>query len=117
MPACRSARTRARALAAIVIAFVALLVARPARADGDPDLEWWTIETDHFRVNYPRQLEPVAARVAALAETIQGRVAEALAYKAKTRTEIVITDDTDTANGSASAVPYNTIRLFVTAPD
>src|SRR5439155_13222152 len=32
-------------------------------------------------------------------------------------TEIVLTDDTDDANGSATAIPYNTIRLFVTAPD
>jgi len=31
--------------------------------------------------------------------------------------EIVVTDDTDSANGSASTLPYNTVRLFATAPD
>jgi hypothetical protein len=32
-------------------------------------------------------------------------------------TEVVLTDNTDDANGSATALPYNTIRLFTTAPD
>ena len=31
--------------------------------------------------------------------------------------EILLSDDTDFANGSAGAVPYNAIRLFATAPD
>ena len=41
----------------------------------------------------------------------------ALAYTPKAYTEIVLTDDTDAANGSATSLPYNTIRLYVTAPD
>ena len=33
------------------------------------------------------------------------------------KTEIVLADQTDSANGSASALPYNAIHLNVTAPD
>lgn len=88
-----------------------------AEAAGDPELDYWTLETTHFHVTYPGGLEPVARRVAALAETIHARVSPALGYRARGFTEIAITDDTDSANGSATALPYNTIRLFATAPD
>jgi hypothetical protein len=101
----------------VVVALAILVSSRPARADGDPDLDWWTIETAHFRVTYPRSVEPVAARVAALAETVHGRLRDALGYSPKNLTEIVLTDDSDSANGSATALPFNTIRLFVTAPE
>ena len=80
------------------------------------ELDWWTISTKHFRVHYDRTLEPIARRVASLAETIHERVADALGYKPSELTEIVLTDDTESANGSATALPYNTIRLYVTAP-
>jgi hypothetical protein len=33
------------------------------------------------------------------------------------RTELLLSDQTDSANGSATALPYNAIRLNVTAPD
>ena len=62
-------------------------------------------------------LEPVADRIGALAETIHDRVSITLGYAPTTTTEIVLTDDTDSANGSATALPLNTIRLYVTAPD
>lgn len=84
---------------------------------GDPDLDWWTLHTPNFRIHYPRQLEPIASRVASLSEKIHERLTGPLGYAPKSGTEIVITDNTDSANGSATALPYNTIRLFVTAPD
>jgi hypothetical protein len=95
----------------------ALAVASPAAAYSDPDLEWWTIETKHFRVHYDRALDPIATRVASLAETIHERVAPALAYTPTERTEIVLTDDAESANGWASALPRNNIHLYVTAPE
>jgi hypothetical protein len=93
------------------------LFASRASAYGDPELDWWTIETKHFRVHYDRPLEIIARRIASLAETIHERIADALGYKPSELTEIVVTDDTESANGSATALPYNTIRLYVTAPN
>ncbi|MBM4375114.1 MAG: hypothetical protein FJ095_08520, partial [Deltaproteobacteria bacterium] len=87
-----------------------------AHAENDPALERWTLETPHFRITYDTVLEPVAVRVAELGEAIHGRLAGPLGHDPDDVTHILITDQTDVANGSAIAVPYNQIQLFVTAP-
>lgn len=88
-----------------------------ARAANDPNLDWQTIHTQHFRVHYPRTLEVVAERVARLNESIHERLIGPMGYAPDSITEVVLTDNTDSANGSASALPYNNVRLFVTAPE
>jgi len=89
----------------------------PARAAGDPYLEWWTLETPHYRVHYYKGLEPIAEKVAAIAEGVNRRLSDALGWQPSEVTEIVLTDGTDDANGFADAFPYNAIHLFTTAPD
>lgn len=108
---------RLRALASSTLALAALTLSGEAAAAGDPTLDWWTIETPHFRVHYPSTVEPIAERVAMLAERVNERLTGPMGHTPSSATEIVITDDTDFANGSATALPYNTIRLYVTAPD
>ncbi|MBL8739708.1 MAG: PD40 domain-containing protein, partial [Myxococcales bacterium] len=103
------------ALAALCAAAVTF-AAGPAAAADDPTLTWWTLETDHFYITYPEPVEPAARRIADLAESIHVRVAEGMQFEPDEKTEILLTDDTDSANGSATPVPYNTIRLFLTAP-
>lgn len=109
------ARRPTLATLALALALAVVSAPRAARA-GDPDLQWWTLETNHFRIHYARGLEPVADRVAELSEVIYDRVGDSLGYAPRSRTELVITDDTDDANGSATSLPFNTIRLFVSAP-
>jgi hypothetical protein len=99
----------------LVLAGVAM-VSR-AEAANDPRLAWKTIETEHFRVDFYSTEEPVAERVATLAESIYERLVPAVGWRPSDRTELVLTDQTDSANGLASALPYNAIRLNVTAPD
>ncbi len=101
-----------------VALFVALccLTVR-VEAAGDPDLDYWTIETAHFRIHYEKRLEPLAERLARVSESIHDRLVTPLGYAPSEKTEVLLTDDTDNANGSASALPFNTVRLFVTAPD
>src|SRR5688572_30255656 len=41
----------------------------------------------------------------------------AMGHSPKGKTEIVLQDVAESANGSASALPYNAIRLLVTAPE
>ena len=106
-----------RAVAAACIFVSVLFVAFPARALDDPSLEWLTYETAHFKVTYPHTLDPVARRVAILCESIYTRLTEEMQYTPSDKTEILLTDDSDGANGSASPVPYDAIRLFVTAPE
>src|SRR3954470_4389133 len=89
---------------------------RPARA-GDPYLDWYTLKSPHFRVHYAAGLEDVAQRTMSSAEAVYQRLVPQLGWAPKQVTEIVVTDDTDSANGSANVIPYNTVRLFATAPD
>ncbi|APR84120.1 tolB protein precursor [Minicystis rosea] len=110
-------RALARRAASILALGAALAFAPDAAAYSDPDLDWYTIETKHFRIHYDRPLEPIASRVASLAEVIHDRIAPYLGYTPTQVTQIVITDDSESANGSAGALPRNTIRLYVTAPD
>jgi hypothetical protein len=84
---------------------------------GDPRLEWYTLSTPHFRVNFHGGLEPLARRAAAISENLYHTLGEHLDQRPSEVVEILLTDDSDFANGSAGAVPYDAIRLFVTAPD
>lgn len=90
---------------------------RAARAAGDPNLQWWTVETPHFRIHYYKGLEPAAEKVAAMAEGVNARLAAVLGHELNDVTHIVLSDHTDDANGYADAFPYNSIHMWVTAPE
>jgi hypothetical protein len=111
-------KPRSAALLAGAAAFAAVaLSVYPASAINDPELAWYTLETDHFNVHYPTGLEPIARRVAQVAEAAHARLSGPLGYAPDSRTELLVTDTSESANGSATALPYNAIRLFVTSPD
>lgn len=93
-----------------------LLWAAVARA-GDPELLWRTIETEHFRISYNEPLGEVAQRLGRVAELAHRDLAPVLGRTPRFRTEVLLTDDTDGANGSATALPFTTVRLYLTAPD
>jgi hypothetical protein len=103
--------------AGVALAAASSLASAPAHATGDPDLTWFTIETDHFRIHYPSDLEPIATRIARVAETAHERLKGPLGYAPSSRTEVIVTDDSESANGSATALPYNTVTLYATSPD
>ncbi len=103
-------------LCTLAFALAVCCTTRNAQA-GDPYLRWRTIETPHFRVHYPAGLDEAAQRTASLGESIHSRLSPQLGWQPREVTHVVVTDDTDSSNGSATARPYNTIRLFVSAPD
>lgn len=94
-----------------------MLVTPSLRAAGDPRLEWRTKTTAHFRVHYYSGEERVAARIADLAEDVHAELAPALGSEPGHRVDVVLTDDSDSANGSATAYPYDLIRLYLVPPD
>jgi Tol biopolymer transport system component len=104
-------------LVAVAVVVAAVAYAPSARAANDPKLLWKTLETAHFRINYYSTEDEVAAHVATLAESIYERLVPAVGWKPGSITEIALTDQTDSANGSATALPYDAVRLNVTAPD
>jgi hypothetical protein len=99
--------------------FALLAVTPTAHARSDPRLLWKTIETKHFRINYYATEDDVAMHIAALTESIFDRLVPVVGWPPGTdaKTEIVIADQTDSANGSATALPFDAITLYVTAPD
>ena len=50
-------------------------------------------------------------------QKVEERLAVPLGWRQSQITQIVLRDSTDDANGSATAIPVNTLQLFVTAPD
>jgi Tol biopolymer transport system component len=87
------------------------------RAANDPKLSWKTIETAHFRITYYSTEDEVAAHIATLAEDIYQRLVPAVGWTASEKTEVLISDQTDGAQGLSTAIPYNTVLLNATAPD
>ena len=101
---------------ALACVFWVVTWAGQARA-GDPYLKWYTVKTPHFRIHYHGGLEDLAQRGASSAEAVYERLVPQLGWAPKQVTEVVLTDDTDAANGSATPIPYNAMFLFATAPD
>lgn len=85
-------------------------------AAGDPRLRWHTVETPHFRVHYHGGLERHAQQVASLAELVHERLSPEARWRPREVTHILLTDDTDGANGSATVRPYNLVRMYMSAP-
>lgn len=113
----RRGRSTKRWVAASIALLVGTIGVRGAEAADDPTLDWYTYETAHFRVHYPEPLDPIARRVALLSETIHGRLSTGMHFAPSEKTEILLTDDSESANGVATPVPYDNIRLYATAPN
>lgn len=106
-----------RWLGAVPLALACIAHAPSAKASSDPRLLFRTFETPHFRVTFYSGSEEVARHTADLAEGMYAEMSADLGWAPQERTEIMLTDFTDSANGSATALPFNTVRLFMTAPD
>ena len=116
--AARAIRRLFGALFTLVALTCTLAITAPsARAASDPSLVWSTIQTPHFRITYHSGIEQVAQHVANVAESIYLTMSASVGWVPGEITEIVLTDTDESANGSAGALPYNAIRLLVTAPE
>lgn len=104
---------RAGRLSATVAALAVLAVDAGAQA---PDEAWRTLETEHFRVTFPAELEALARRTAARAERARGRLAEVFVEPPPGTIDILLSDHTDIANGNAGVTPSNRIRIFAQPP-
>jgi hypothetical protein len=81
----------------------------------DPSLRWRTVETPHFRVHFHDGLEDVARRAALECEAARARI-DPILGSPRGVTDVVISDDTDDANGFATVVPYRAMHLFAVPP-
>jgi WD40-like Beta Propeller Repeat len=89
--------------------------ARPASAQVRPDLEWFTLRTDHFRVHFTPELLQLARRTAANAERAYEQFAAELAPP-RGMIDLVLADNVDFANGYATPFPSNRIVVYARPP-
>ncbi|MCP4679957.1 MAG: hypothetical protein GY854_31590 [Deltaproteobacteria bacterium] len=94
-----------------------LLFLTPEKAEAhDPELIYYTIETEHFRIHYYQGLERPARLSATILERLHRDLAIQLEWEVKGPINVVLSDGTDSANGSAQIMYRPLIRLNVTAP-
>ena len=103
-----------KSLAALALA---ALVAWPAgaRAQLVPNDRWMTIETEHFRVHFPRGLEAEGKRSAVNAERAWAELSTELRAP-RGKVDLVVADNIDYINGYASSFPSNRIVVFAHPP-
>ncbi len=82
-----------------------------------PDLEWKSIKTEHFWIHYHQGLEAEAMRLALLAEKTHRRLSPAQRWDPFFRTDVILVDNTDSANGFSTPYPFNRVQIFVTRPE
>ena len=110
---------RTRAIIAAGLTGLALLfTVVPTVGAGTYDwrLHWNTLETEHFEIHYHEGEEELAAGFAAISEEVHAEISARFGWTPKRRTQVVLIDASDEANGMATPFPYNAIYLFVTAP-
>ena len=95
----------------------ALLLASPAVAGPyDPALRFLTHRTPHFQIHYHQGEAALATRLASIAEATHVRLSTAWALPDKRLTHVVLVDQTDLSNGSATVVPWNAIVIYPVPP-
>ncbi len=82
----------------------------------NPELDWKTLETQHFLIHFEHSEIELAKNTANLSESIHHRLSKSLNWSPKHKTHLVLTDHTDLANGYASPLPFNRSVLFVHPP-
>jgi hypothetical protein len=83
----------------------------------DPHLNWHVIDTPHFRLHFHDGLYLLAQRSARALEAAHSRLSPLLDHTASEKVLVVLADDEDSANGSASAFLRPEINLFADVPD
>lgn len=105
-----------RPLLHCAVAFALLCSALPALAY-NPWNDWRTLTTPNFRVHYPVGYYRDALHFGRAAEDSFEELVMRLGWRPDTPIDMVLNDDTDSANGFARAIPYNLVGLNAAAPD
>lgn len=105
-----------RAGISLVAALCVAGASSPAHAAA-PRREWRTIVTPSFRVHYHEGLGPLAEHLAGISEVALDEVSALLGNHPETPIHVVLTDETDGANGFAEVLPENMINLYCAVPE
>ena len=100
----------------IFTGLILMLFAAPSFAKFDPSFIWTTLETPHFLIHYHQGGEALAQKTAQIAEDVHGRLAPRIKWSPKEKTQVVLVDAMDEANGMTTVIPYNIMVLLLTQP-
>jgi WD40 repeat protein len=107
---------RFRTWATVALAVVSHLAPRPSTlAQVPPSASWRTLRTAHFSVHFTPELEEIARRTAANAERAYAQLAAELTPP-RGRIDLIISDNVDYSNGTATTVPSNRIYIYANPP-
>lgn len=82
----------------------------------DPAANWRTLDTAHFSFHFPEKLSGEASKLAAIAERLHPDMTKAAGYLPDGKTDVVLADDTDDANGLATVVGRNLVIINAAKP-
>lgn len=82
-----------------------------------PFWSWKTIETEHFRVTFPAELEVIASRTADYLEQAHEAMKGPMTWEPRYKVQTLVIDNFDTANGLTAAVLRFGMVLYVTPPE
>ena len=96
-----------------VVALASL--ATTSAAQINPSHRWLSLKTEHFYVHFTRPVEPLARRIAADAERAYAQLSSEL-HPPRGMIDVVVSDDADFSNGSATPFPTNRIVVYANPP-
>ena len=104
-----------RVALSVALAGVTLVAAPRHAAAQAPDASWRTITTEHFRVHFTPELEALARRAGGTAERAYAQLSRELTAPRGT-IDLVLADNVDYSNGSATPFPSNRIIVYAHPP-
>lgn len=115
MPGMGTTRWRLLTVLAMLISAAVTPDRAPAQTV-DPAYRFRTHRTPHFAIHFHEDEDRLAAELAAIAESVWSEMAARPGVTPPRFTHVVLTDQSDSANGFANPFPRNTITLYATAP-
>ena len=94
----------------------------PRSVGVDHGEQWWVQDSEHVRLHYRQQGDADATavwvnHVAARADAAFQRLSPSLNWRPHGRIHLVLDDNSDSANGWATTLPFNQSRLLLSPPD
>lgn len=101
----------------LCVALMLLLITETSfGANFDPSFDFKSHETEHFSIHYHQGLEPLAKKASTIAEEVHQSLCPLLGWLPGEKTNIVLVDNDDFANGMATVLPWNAIFLQTVPP-
>jgi Tol biopolymer transport system component len=100
-----------------LMTLLAIVTVGDARAAPGPGYLWRTFETRHCNVHFHTEVEKEARHIASMCDDAIEASSTLLRSAPREKTEVIVIDTDDRANGFARTVPYNLVTILTIAPD